>query len=244
MEFGLIDHAFIALCAFALPIYASIVVYPRHLQALREARPDYRLRMYRRTIVVQWIVAGLALGLWMYAGRPLSEIGLGMPGGPDLLRFTIATLLVAALVLLLHRQLRFAREDVEIRDRLREQFERTAPFAPRNARHMKWFAGVSVTAGICEELLMRGYLMAYIDHYFGLAAAVIVSSLVFGLGHLYQGAAGVLKTTIAGLVVAGLYVLSGSLWLPMLLHAFVDLNAGFLSRAVHEDEEDEEDEPE
>lgn len=85
---------------------------------------------------------------------------------------------------------------------------------------------------------MRGYLMAYIDHFFGLAAAVVVSSLVFGLGHLYQGLPGVLKTTVVGLVVAGLYVLSGSLWLPMLLHAFVDLNAGFLSRTVHDEQPD------
>jgi uncharacterized protein len=236
MEFGPIDHAFIGLCTVALPVYASTVVYPRHLRALRENRPDYRLRMYRRTILVQWIVAAAAIGLWLHAGRPVSDLGLGVPGAPDGPRFTLAAVLVAGLILLMHRQLRFAREDEEIKGRLRDQFERTAPFAPRNARHMKWFAAVALTAGICEELLMRGYLMAYLEHFFGLGAAVVASSLVFGLGHLYQGASGVLKTTIAGFVVAGLYVLSGSLWLPMLLHAFVDLNAGFLSRVVHEDE--------
>jgi hypothetical protein len=33
---------------------------------------------------------------------------------------------------------------------------------------------------------------------------------------------------------AGLYVLSGSLWLPMLLHALVDVNSGIMSRRVIE----------
>ena len=235
MEFGPIDHVFIVLCTMVLPVYASLVVYPRHLRALREGRPNYRLRMYRRTIGVQWIVAAVGLGIWVRADRSLTDLGLGLPGGRG---FTISAAVVAGLILLFHRQLRFAREDKEIQDRLREQFQRTAPFAPRTARQMGWFAGVSVTAGVCEELLMRGYLMAYIGHFFGTPAAVIVSSLVFGLGHLYQGWPGVLKTTIAGLVVAGLYVASGSLWLPMLLHAFVDLNAGFLSRTVHPDEDE------
>ncbi len=52
--------------------------------------------------------------------------------------------------------------------------------------------------------------------------------MAFGLGHLYQGAAGVVKTGVSGLLAGLLYLLTGSLWIPMLLHAAVDLHAGAL----------------
>ena len=62
-----------------------------------------------------------------------------------------------------------------------------------------------------------------------LPAAVVVAALLFGMAHAYQGSRGVLQTGLVGLGLAVLYVLSGSLWLPMALHAFVDLNSGLLA---------------
>jgi membrane protease YdiL (CAAX protease family) len=91
-----------------------------------------------------------------------------------------------------------------------------------------------VTAGLCEELLYRGFLMAYIGALWGFWPAVILSSLVFGLGHAYQGTSGIATTGTIGLILAGLFVLTGSLWVPMLLHAATDLFAGSLGRRVVE----------
>ena len=54
-------------------------------------------------------------------------------------------------------------------------------------------------------------------------AAVIVTSLVFGLAHSYQGPAGMARVSLVGLALAGLYLLSGSLWLPIVAHAILDL---------------------
>ena len=60
--------------------------------------------------------------------------------------------------------------------------------------------------------------------------AVVLSSIAFGFGHMYQGKIGIVKTGGIGLALAGLYVLTGSLWAPMVLHAFVDVNSGFVGR--------------
>ena len=49
-----------------------------------------------------------------------------------------------------------------------------------------------------------------------------VSSLIFGLGHLYQGVRGVIGTTVLGLVFAVLFVITGNLAIPILLHAAID----------------------
>ena len=62
-------------------------------------------------------------------------------------------------------------------------------------------------------------------------AAAIVSAIGFGLAHAYQGAANVPKITLVGAVFAVLYYITGSLWLPMILHAVFDMLQG---RTVYE----------
>ena len=64
-------------------------------------------------------------------------------------------------------------------------------------------------------------------------AAVIVSSLAFGLAHSYQGVQGMMKTGFAGVVLALLYVGSGSIWLPILAHMLLDLLQGLAIRELY-----------
>ena len=59
-------------------------------------------------------------------------------------------------------------------------------------------------------------------------AAAVVSSLIFGFGHLYQGWSGMLKTGAVGAFLAGTYLLSGSLFVGMLIHALMDMYSGRL----------------
>jgi membrane protease YdiL (CAAX protease family) len=57
---------------------------------------------------------------------------------------------------------------------------------------------------------------------------VVVSSLIFGLAHLYLGKKHVLRVSLAGLCFALVAVVSASLWPVVALHAFVDLLGGDL----------------
>jgi membrane protease YdiL (CAAX protease family) len=79
-----------------------------------------------------------------------------------------------------------------------------------------------VTAGICEEWLFRGYLLALLEPTTGTAAAVGISAALFGLAHAYQGVGGILKTGVVGLVMGGLAWATGSIWAPILIHAAAD----------------------
>jgi uncharacterized protein len=88
-----------------------------------------------------------------------------------------------------------------------------------------WF-WLSVTAGFCEELWYRGFLIAYLAQWIGWWQASIASSVLFGIGHAYQGTASVLKTTGVGLVFAALYGYSGSLWPSIVLHTAIDMQGG------------------
>ncbi len=100
---------------------------------------------------------------------------------------------------------------------------------PTNARESRAFAALAVTAGICEEVLYRGYLLYYLRLWLPGAAAVGAAIVVFGLAHAYQGARGILLTMLAGGAAMALYLLTGSLVAPMVLHATVDLANGFMA---------------
>jgi membrane protease YdiL (CAAX protease family) len=55
---------------------------------------------------------------------------------------------------------------------------------------------------------------------------------VFGIDHGYQGWSGVLLTGVLALIFTALFVLSGSLWLPMAVHALLDLRILVLLRGA------------
>jgi membrane protease YdiL (CAAX protease family) len=81
---------------------------------------------------------------------------------------------------------------------------------------------MAVSSGVFEELLFRGVLFSSVEKWFGSWAALLVSSLVFGLVHLMnpQGTLeGALFIAVeAGILLAGAYMLTGRLWMSMGFH--------------------------
>jgi membrane protease YdiL (CAAX protease family) len=97
---------------------------------------------------------------------------------------------------------------------------------PRVRGELKYGAGLGVQAGLFEELLFRLALPALLFGIIGNGlVAFVVAALVFGLLHAYQGATGILVATLLGLVFAALYVVTGSIVAPIVLHALVDLRS-------------------
>jgi membrane protease YdiL (CAAX protease family) len=119
-----------------------------------------------------------------------------------------------------------------------EMLMRAAPFTPRDPRELRQWTVLSITAGVCEELIYRGYLIWYASHFTGtgvggLLLAVVLTSIAFGLVHIYQGVLGVTQVFAVGLAFGGLYVLSGSLWLPIAAHIAVDIASGRFAVHLH-----------
>jgi membrane protease YdiL (CAAX protease family) len=137
--------------------------------------------------------------------------------------FVIAAGLSAALIVQLARQARFAQTRPAFAEAVRKVGKSLQNMLPTDEEEFRAFTVLCVTAGIVEELLYRGFLIWYLNAVLPLWAAVVVSAIVFGLGHAYQGARGIVKTGAVGLAIAGLYLLAGSLWVPMVLHAAVDI---------------------
>jgi membrane protease YdiL (CAAX protease family) len=107
---------------------------------------------------------------------------------------------------------------------------------PRDDRERRMWVALSLTAGFCEEVLYRGFLMWYSMAWLPEAAAVLASAVVFGIGHLYLGwGTGVLRATIVGVVFGAAYLLTGTLWVPIALHAVVDVTSGLTGSVALEE---------
>lgn len=97
---------------------------------------------------------------------------------------------------------------------------------PRNRQELRLGALLSLNAGLVEELAFRLAIPALV---FGATAsgiaAIIFPLLLFGALHLYQGVAGIIGTTVIGAIMMALYVVSGSIAVPIVLHAIIDLRS-------------------
>jgi uncharacterized protein len=74
--------------------------------------------------------------------------------------------------------------------------------------------------GFYEEVLARGLLLQRCRRFVGGTwAPVLISSVLFGLGHAYQGWTGVVQTTLIGILLARLTLRWGTLWPAIIAHA-------------------------
>jgi len=196
----------------------------RHLMALPEVGSRERIKMYLATIFFQWLLtAGVAWRAFA-RGLTLRELGIAPLLGFNLLVVTfVGALWIAAAHWANVR--RMARSDHPNLKRLRALGSR---LFPRSRLEFALFLVLSLTAGVCEEFLFRGFVMAALVRS-GLARwlGVLLSSAMFGLAHLYQGKAGSLGTGILGAVFATARIASASLLPAVVWHSALDMVAGW-----------------
>jgi membrane protease YdiL (CAAX protease family) len=227
------DHLFAVVLVVGVPLYAAVFSWPRmKRRELADAAPDVRIRVYWGVMGPEW---ALALAVWTYGDRPWADFGFAAGSGWRL-GGTLGAAAVIALAVL--GQYAASVRTADGRARLRQEFRAVAPFAPQTAREMRHFALLAITAGICEEILYRGFLIWYAVQFTGvsvpgLALAVVASAFVFGAAHRYQGVKGAVRVGGLALVFGTLYVVCESLWPVILLHAYIDLAGGYLSLRVH-----------
>ena len=205
----------------------------RLLAALDAGQAGARLRFYWSWTTMAWALAAITTLVALANGWSPVDLGLRQPQaaghfGPGFIGGMVGAL-VAGLVVgaLLSRRKRPARSGTARTPRVAggDKVLRMLP----HGRAERWgFAVLAVTAGVTEEWIWRGFGVALLHATWPglpLAPTVVVLALAFGWAHLYQGLAGMVATAVLGGLFAWLYLATGSLWLPMLLHALIDLRA-------------------
>jgi len=88
---------------------------------------------------------------------------------------------------------------------------------------------LSVSAGICEEIVYRGYLQRqFRTATRSIVAAVILQAVVFGSVHVYQGWKHVLVIVPLGILYGALVAWRGNLRASMMAHTWSDIFEGWL----------------
>ncbi len=219
----LADHFVVLFLLVAIPLL-STRNYRRFQQAVRTGGPGTRGREYWKGISRQWVVTLIFMLYWWWVGRPWNVLGLEVPTDSRSLWGLGVTLLVLGF---LYSQWRSVRglSQAELAE-LAPRTSSVADLLPHGPAEARTFRVLAFTAGTCEEILYRGFLLAYLAFYFGAWPAVLIGGIAFGIAHAYQGVSGIVKTGVVGLLAGALYVATGSLLWPMLLHTGIDLHGG------------------
>jgi hypothetical protein len=182
--------------------------------------PAARLHHYRRGIVFEWVGAACVGLLAVLAHSRLrslwpagdhTEVAAQVPG------IIVALVAVTAIY-------RFGGQAT--RRALAVQLKPVAALLPRTPVERGMFALLAVTAGVCEEVLYRGFGIAALRWAapgIGKPALIAVTAVAFGMAHLYQGRMGVALTGLAGAYFAWIAISTGSLLPVMAVHAVLDL---------------------
>jgi uncharacterized protein len=211
-------------------------VLHRRFEGRLRTQPGARRSFYRRLLVLEWGLTLLTLLVWAAATDvDAAAVGLRWPQswpGP------VAGAAAVALLLFTAVSTRALRSGVLLEAARQERrrpgdprhaeppAQATLALLPRTAAERRLFTLVGLTAGICEEWLYRAFFLAVVAALAGGPpdwVLVVVAAVAFGLAHAYQGIGGIVLTGVLGGILAALYLSTGSLLLPVLLHAVVDL---------------------
>ncbi len=209
-----------------IAIYAVVVAPWLAVRKMRQVRADgtagSKIHLYRRAIFMQFLTVAAVLALCMFGAIPMANLGLCFPRSWPL------SLVLGGVIISY-----FAYTAIRLRpkaEKFREQMRGRAGLllSPDTNSELRWFATLCAGSGIAEELLYRGFLVFYISSFlphFNKVALVLFVSAVFGLMHMYQGWRGVTSTAVSGLLLTTLYVVTGSLILPAVIHSLGNLQA-------------------
>ncbi|WP_017461643.1 CPBP family intramembrane glutamic endopeptidase [Dyella ginsengisoli] len=205
-------------------------------QALDRGEADARTRFLLAWTWQGWTLVGVTLAIALgLAGWSPAQLGLAWPRVPagldgGVLLGMTASMIAGALI---------AAVGLWVAARRRHGTPAATPaipaapaavlrMLPRTRRERLAFAALALTAGIGEEIVWRGFGLAVLRTWLphaGPLPYVLLLATTFGWAHLYQGRAGVIVTALVGGVFAALYLASGSLLVPMVLHVLMDLRA-------------------
>lgn len=170
------------------------------------------------SLAILWIAAWLRGASWSYFGltRPKSWFRTVLLG------FGVALGILGAVVLAINPVINAL--NLEPRDM--SMFNHLTGNLPSLIINL---VAMWITAAFLEELLWRGYLMNRLIDLLGKRTitawvfALVVSAVLFGLIHSYQGPAGMIKTGAIGFVFGLAYLAVGrNLWPLIFAHALID----------------------
>lgn len=184
----------------------------------------HRIRMYVLTMVFEWLLFAYVVWGVRRHGAPV-EIVLGTRWhsfrhfirdiGVAAVFWMIAAGILAILARLLHAGA--PRRELQL-------------LLPHGTFERALWIALSVTAGICEEAIFRGYLQRQLVAFTkSVPAGILLSAAAFGAGHAYQGSRMMILIGLYGAMFGILAHWRGSVRPGMIAHAWQDSLDGLVA---------------
>jgi membrane protease YdiL (CAAX protease family) len=212
---------------FLLILFGSAALMYVSASRMRTVEQPRRVVFYITTITWEWLLMGYVLfgvrrhgtSLWEVMGaRWKNAKNVFRDMGIALLFWVLALIVLGAVAHLLH----YERMGQNVRF-----------LAPEGSTEIVLWIAVSLTAGVCEETIFRGYLQKQLIAWTGNApAGVLLSAAAFGVGHIYQGAKATVVIGVYGLLFGILAQLRRSVRPGMMAHALHDTVSGLALRLL------------
>lgn len=180
---------------------------------LRTWQPERNLLLLPAENLLRLVLIGVCLILGMLSGLPPGRLGWSFAQvGQQLLWGVVWG---AALALLFYGSTQWI-----VRSTGQRFYSSVViqAITPRNMRELVLVLLAMAPVVLLEELLFRSLLIGGFAHLAPLPLLIIGWSVIFGLLHSPQGAWGMVGAGIGGLVLSLLFVMQGSLLLPLVAH--------------------------
>ena len=155
-----LDHLFVLMFAVIYPI-AGYFGFRRLLRKIEAGMPVNRSHLYVQTICWQWVLFAMAVIVWAISDRPWGMLGFNFELNIHFLPGVALTVAGIAFLLVQVRQVATAsQKDVK---GLQSEIGDLSLMIPLNGSELARFNLLSLTAGIVEETLWRGFLFWYLS---------------------------------------------------------------------------------
>jgi membrane protease YdiL (CAAX protease family) len=188
--------------------------------------------MYVQIIFIQWVTVGIIALYWWMTHRDFQDLGFINHSETikDFLEFLVGFLFVLIVNYIIIMNVK------SIKKKLYQQLESVEFMLPENFQERMLFIFVALTAGFCEEVIYRGFMFDYfkeLPFHLPLWMIAIITSIIFGMAHLYQGWKNVIGTGIMGFALAYFYIYFGTIWVPMIVHMIIDSRVAILPSKIN-----------
>ncbi|WP_413299562.1 CPBP family intramembrane glutamic endopeptidase [Bacillus sp. 1P10SD] len=217
--------------------YEPILGYINFQKFKRKVKTDdkERIKFYKNSIISLWVPTLFILSFVGFTDLTLEQIGLTSISlnTESLAKWVIYSAILVGIIfgmaiLLFTIGYRFNSKIKNSIDKMKKEENSKNQFKvmmPETKQEKKLWTLVSLTAGITEEIIYRGFMIFALSYLFpdlSIWLVLIFSSILFGLAHTYQGVSGVVRTTLIGLWFSIVYIGIESIIPLILFHALVD----------------------
>ena len=212
-------HLVAILIGLIYPVY-FLLTYKKTGKRIKNDS-SYRLVDYKLTIFIFWILTLLVLV------NMLIDKSLYLNFYPTF--NTIGIILAVLISVFIGIQIFTSKvSTIEKAKSIEKKMQDVYHFLPKSKREFKWFNLLSISAGICEEIIFRLFLFSYLLEITNLIVAFVLTNIVFAITHLVSGIKNIIGAFILGIIFTTIFYLTENIWLAIVLHIAIDISAGTL----------------